>query len=86
VTDDPVDARRAAVTRWVTLGKRVGYSCFGAAMVLFIVGLATTFASWIATTITALLVVGCVVLPPAIVFGYGLRAAIRDEQGGKPFH
>lgn len=85
-SSDGVDARRVQVARWVGLGKRVGYGCFGLAMVLFALGLATRFSGAIATSITVLLIVGCIVLPPAIVFGYGLKAAIREERGGGRFH
>lgn len=84
--EDGVDARRAQVGRWVALGKRVGYGCFGLAMVLFAIGLTTRFSDAIATSITVLLIVGSIVLPPAIVFGYGIKAAIREERGGGRFH
>ncbi len=83
---DGVDARRAQVGRWVSLGKRVGYGCYGLAMVLFAIGLATRFTGAIATSITVLMIVGSIVLPPAIVFGYGIKAAIREERGGGSFH
>jgi hypothetical protein len=48
--------------------------------VLFFVGLATGFDGGIATAIVAALLVGGAALIPAIVFGYGVRAAEREER------
>jgi hypothetical protein len=83
---DPVLARRARISRAVQVGKRVGYGLFAVAVVLFFVGLATGYEPWLTTTIVASLLVGSVVLAPAIVFGYGVRAAEREERGGGSFH
>ena len=39
------------------------------------------------TVIIGSLVVGSLVLAPAIVFGYGIKAAIRDDrEHGRPLH
>jgi hypothetical protein len=73
-------ARRARVARLVSLGKAIGYGCFGAAIVLFFVGLLTRFTGLVSGATVALMIVGCLALPPAIVFGYGLRAAERQER------
>ncbi|MEA3218213.1 MAG: hypothetical protein QOJ19_4369 [Acidimicrobiia bacterium] len=73
-------ARRAGIARWVQAGKRVGYTCFAASVVLFIAGFVFRFTPALTTTIVVLMIVGCFVLPPAIVFGYGLRAAEREER------
>jgi hypothetical protein len=73
-------ARRARIRRLVGLGKRVGYLCFLAAFVLFFVGFGWKFTPALTGVIIALMVLGCFVLPPAIVFGYGLRAAEREER------
>jgi hypothetical protein len=77
---DPVLARRARIRTAVKWGQRVGYGCFLAALVLFVVGAATGFPSGVATAVTILLVVGSIVLAPAIVFHYGIRAAEREER------
>jgi hypothetical protein len=76
---DPVLERRARIAAWCSVGKRVGYSIYGIAVVLFFVGLGVGFDHGIATTITAALVIGAIFLVPAIVFGYGVKAAERDE-------
>jgi hypothetical protein len=81
---DPVIERRARIARWCELGKRVGYSLYGAAVVLFFVGLATEYSGWLVTTIVVCMGVGAVVLIPAIILGYGVKAAEREERG-EPF-
>ncbi len=78
--DDPVLVRRARIARAVTVGKRVGYTGLLGAVVAFVVAAATDFAEpWVTLSIIGL-VVACVVLPLPIVFGYGLRAAVREER------
>ena len=75
---DPVLIRRAQIARLAALGKRVGYSLFGVAMVLFFIGYVTGYSSAIVTIIVACLIVGSAVLAPAIVAGYGVKAAERE--------
>jgi hypothetical protein len=77
---DPVAVRRSQVARAVKVGKAIGYSCFGLAVVLFGMGYAVGFTELLTGMVVGLLLVGCVALPPAIVFGYGLRAAERHER------
>lgn len=82
---DPVLERRARIGRWVQAGKRVGYSLFLLATVLFFVGLFTEIRDWMVTVVIGSLVIGSIVLAPAIVFGYGIKAAIRDDRAhGRP--
>ena len=76
---DPIHARRARSARLVSAGKRIGYSALLLAIIFFFVALLTDFPAWQSRLIVALLAVACLVLPPAIVFGYGLRAAERQE-------
>ena len=78
--DDPVLAERARIARWVDFGQRLGYGLFGLAVVAFVVGFAVGFAQWAVTLIVVSLVIGSIVLAPAIVFGYGVRAADRADR------
>lgn len=80
MSDDPVRARRARIARLVDVGKRVGYGLFGLAIVLFGVGLVAGFTSTSTSAIVGCLVVGSMVLAPAIVFGYAVRAAEREDR------
>lgn len=77
---DAVLAKRARITELVQVGKRVGYGLFLLAIVLFFFGFFTTFESWMVTVTVASLVIGSIILAPAIVFGYGVKAAIRDDR------
>jgi hypothetical protein len=82
MSDDPVLAKRARIAHWVSLGQRVGYGLFGLACVAFVAGFVVGFEDWLTTLIAAALVVGSLVLAPAIVFGYGVRAADRADRDG----
>ena len=77
---DPVRERRARIARWVALGQRVGYGLFLLAIVLFVIGFATGFDGLVGPTIVGSLVVGSLVLAPAIVFGYAVKAAEREDR------
>ena len=77
---DPVRRQRAQVARGVGLARRFGYGCFLLSVVLFAVGLATGFPSAVATAIVVLLVAGSVTLLPAIILGYAVRTAEREDR------
>jgi len=79
---DPVLARRAQIARWVDLGQKVGYGLFGLAVVAFLVGFVVGLEDWVVTLIVACLVIGSIVLAPAIVFGYAVKAADRADRDG----
>jgi hypothetical protein len=77
---DPVRERRARIAGWVSLGLRVGYGLFALAVVLFFVGLAVGYSDGLVTVIVVALVVGSIVLAPAIVFNYAVKAAEKDDR------
>lgn len=78
---DPVLAKRARIARLVELGKRVGYGLFALACVAFVAGFFAGFDGIVRTVVVWGIVIGSVVLAPAIVFGYGVKAAEREERG-----
>ena len=77
---DPVLVQRARMQRFAQTGQRFGYSLFGIAVLLFFVGFPTGFPSWLISTIVLCLAVGSIVLAPAIVIGYGVKAADREDR------
>lgn len=77
---DPVRERRARIAKLVEVGQRVGYSLFAVAMVTFVVGFLAGFDGAVGPLIVGSIVVGSVVLAPAIVFGYAVKAAERDDR------
>lgn len=81
---DPVLERRERIRRWSELGRRVGYGSFALAVVLFVVAFVAQFPGWLVSLVIGALVVGSVTLPPAIVFGYGVKAADAEDRG-EPF-
>jgi hypothetical protein len=78
--DDPVLARRARIARLVELGQVVGYGLFAVAIVCFVIGFVAGFDGLVRTVIVTSIVVGSLVLAPAIVFGYAVKAAERDDR------
>ena len=77
---DPVRARRRQVARWTQLANRLGYLFFGIAIVTFVVGFIVSFNSTVSTVVIAAMIVGSVLLAPAIVLGYAVKAAERDDR------
>jgi len=80
---DPVRRRRAQVARLVSVGQRLGYGLFAAAVVAFFVGFVVGFDEAVVDLIVGALIIGSIVLAPSIVFAYAVKAAERDdlEQG-----
>jgi len=76
---DPVLERRIRIAKLVRAGKRLGYSLFGIAIVLFFLGFGFEFSGPLTTAITACLVFGSLILAPAIVMGYAVRSAHRED-------
>jgi hypothetical protein len=80
MTDDPVRAQRRKIQRLAELGQRIGYALFGIAVVGFFVALATDFSSTWVTIIIVSMIIGSIFLAPAIVAGYAVKAAEREDR------
>lgn len=80
MTVDPVRARRAQIARIVALASRVGYSAIAVAVVAFFVGIATGPSPLTSGIVIAGLALATVTLAPAIVFGYAVKAAEREDR------
>ena len=77
---DPVRERRRRVARWTQLANRLGYLCFGVAIVTFVVGFVVSFNATVSAIVVTSMIVGSVLLAPAIVLGYAVKAAERDDR------
>ncbi len=77
---DPVRGHRGQASQWAGLGKRAGYALFLVAIVLFLLAMLTEFSGLLAVSVIACLVLGSIVLAPAIVVGYGVKAAEREDR------
>ena len=78
---DPMLVRRDSLRRLARLGQRLGYLAFAASLVIFAAGLASGFSGSVAACLVVLLVAGSVVLAPAIVLHYAVRAADDEDRG-----
>ena len=77
--DDPVRARRAHIARIASSAQRIGYLLYGLAMVMFFIGFFAGFTGAVVTVIVIALAIGSALLAPAIVTGYAVKAAERED-------
>jgi len=77
---DPVRERRRRVARWTQLANRLGYLCFGVAIVTVGVGFVVSFNATVSAIVVTSMIVGSLLLAPAIVLGYAVKAAERDDR------
>jgi hypothetical protein len=77
---DPTLARRARIARLTELGQQIGYGLFGAAIIAFVIGAAAGFSGADVVIVVGCLAAGSAVLAPAIVFGYAVKAAEREDR------
>jgi hypothetical protein len=66
--------------RLAAIGQRTGYGFFVAAIGVFAYGAATSFTAVVAVLVVIALALGSVTLAPAIVLGYAVKAADREER------
>ena len=78
-SNDPVRQRRAQIARAASLAQRVGYMLFAIAIVIFFIGFFAGFTSGLVISIVILMAIGSALLAPAIVAGYAVKAAERDD-------
>jgi len=77
--DDPILVQRAKALRIANLGQRIGYLLYGIAIIVFLIGLMTDFNGTVSAIVTFGVIAGSVVLAPAILAGYAVKAAVRDD-------
>lgn len=77
---DAVRARRQRIAKYTLLANRIGYLFFALAIATFVIGFAISFNGAVSFVVIGSLVVGSILLAPAIVLGYGLKAAERDDR------
>jgi hypothetical protein len=79
VAPDPIRARRAQIGRLAELGRRIGYGFIALAVVAFVAAIALDVPRWLVIVVVLDLVVGSVLLVPAIILGYGVKKAERED-------
>lgn len=79
--NDPVRQRREQVARLAALARRAGWSFFGLAVAAFAAGLVIGLSGLVVVVVIGSLAVGSALLLPAIIVGFGVTAAERDDRG-----
>jgi len=64
---------------WTKRANRLGYLLFAATIALFVVAFMVDFNDTMVTFITICMVLGSILLAPAIVLGYAVKAAEKDD-------
>lgn len=78
--NDPVRARRRQIAKYTLLANRIGYLFYALAIATFVIGFAISFNGTVSAIVIGSLIIGSVLLAPAIVLGYAVKAAERDDR------
>ncbi len=79
-TTDPVLIRRVKIYHAVKLAKRVGYSLFLVAILTFVVTKIDKPTNLATSIVMGSMAIGSILLAPAIIFGYAVNAAAREDR------
>ena len=77
---DPIRVRRRQVAKYTLLANRIGYLFFALAIATFVIGFAISFNGAVSAVVVGSVIIGSVLLAPAIVLGYAVKAAERDDR------
>ncbi|HLF40018.1 MAG TPA: hypothetical protein VI854_00955 [Acidimicrobiia bacterium] len=77
---DPVVARRRRIGRLAANARRAGWALYAVAVVAFVAGVVAGPSGATVAVVIGALVLGSMLLLPAIVIGFGVSAADRDER------
>jgi hypothetical protein len=81
VNIDPVRQRREQVARLAGAARKAGWALFGLAVVAFVFGLVIGLSGVVVVVVVASLALGSALLLPAIIIGFGVTAAEREDRG-----
>ena len=81
MTADPVRQRRQQVARLAGIARKAGWSLFGLAVVAFGFGLVVGLTGVVVALVVGALALGSAFLLPAIIVGFGVTAAEREDRG-----
>jgi hypothetical protein len=79
MSEDPVREKRAKILRFSVLAKRTGYIFLLISIVLVGIGAVNRFTPGIATSATIFFFVALALLMPAIILGYAVAKAERED-------
>jgi hypothetical protein len=78
---DPIRARRQQVGRLAATARKAGWALFGLAIAAFVTGLMVGLSGVVVVITVASLALGSALLLPAIIIGFGVTAAEREDRG-----
>ena len=78
---DPVRERRERIARLAGTARRAGWAFFALACLAFIAGLAIDLSGLVVVVVVGSLALGSALLLPAIIVGFGVTAAEREDRG-----
>ena len=78
---DPIRVRREQVSRLAASARKAGWALFGLAIVAFVTVLVVGLSGLFVVITVASLALGSALLLPAIIIGFGVTAAEREDRG-----
>ena len=78
---DPVRERRQKVARLASAARKTGWALFALACAAFIAGMVIGLSGLVVVLVVGGLALGSVLLLPAIIIGFGVTAAEREDRG-----
>jgi hypothetical protein len=81
MSTDPVRQRREQVARLAAAARKAGWTCFAVACVAFVAGLVIGLNGLVVVIVVGSLAIGSGLLLPAIIVGFGVTAAEREDRG-----
>lgn len=79
-SDDPVLVQRESIRKKVKLGKRVGYMFMSISIISMFLCIPLHWPAVLTITSMMTFVLACIILPLPIIFGYGIKAAEREDR------
>jgi hypothetical protein len=81
MSTDPIRRRREQVARLAGVARKAGWALFALACIVFIAGLIVGLSGLVVVVVVGSLALGSVLLLPAIIIGFGVTAAEREDRG-----
>jgi hypothetical protein len=81
VSADPIRKKREQVARLASTARKTGWALYALACVTFIAGLVIGLSGLVVVVTIASLALGSALLLPAIIVGFGVTAAEREDRG-----
>jgi hypothetical protein len=78
--NDAVRIKRARIAKYNLLANRIGYLFWAVAISCFVMAFAFGFKGPLVTAVTVCIIIGSILLAPAIVLGYAIKSAEKEDK------